>query len=523
MIRHRTSRSLLIAVVGLACAIPTAHASLAPPAPQPPAAPATPNQPAAKPNFVVFMVDDLDATVTPTWDVMTKTKKLIADRGLRFANALSPDPICCPARSSTLTGQFAHNTGVLTNAGPQGGAGTFVRNGGEERTFPLLMQRAGYRTMLAGKYLNGMDETPTRIPPGWTEWFGTPDFSFYFGYNFRLNENGTLRWYRTNATDYSTDVVARKTMDFIHRAEADDSRPFMAYVASTAPHIPLPPAPRHLNNPYRRAKLPRTPNVFERDLSDKSTWLRRFGHLHRSFQPLSELDYRTRLGSLLALDDLVAGTVKTLETHGELDNTHLVFVSDNGYNNGSHGLLWKQAPYEESLRVPLVIAGPEIRAGTESRMVALPDLAPTLLELAGIPAPSWTDGRSLVPLLHGEQPPSWRDAIPIQYVGVDAAKEFLPRLPDTSIYRLGVSLSGLDVPTWSGIRTSRYTYVEFDQSRESRPDEGLELYDLQRDPYQLNNLLGTPAGRAQYAPLAAELKAQMQSLGTCKGTAACSM
>lgn len=518
---RRVVRPLLMAALALVCAVPGASAA-APPAPAPPPAPAGADTPAPKPNVVVFMVDDLDATVTPTWEVMTKTKRLLADRGMHFTNAFSPDPICCPARASTLTGQFAHNTGVLTNAGPQGGYGTFVRNGNEQRTFPLQLQQAGYKTMLAGKYLNGYAEDPSRIPPGWSEWFASPDFSMYFGYKYRLNENGTLRSYGTRPTDYATDVVARKTMDFIHRAEDDDGQPFMAYVAATAPHIPLPPPPRYLNNRYWRSAVPRTPNYFERDLSDKSTWLQRWGKLHQPFQLVSEADYRLRLGSLLGLDDLIAGTIETLKSHGELDNTYLVFVSDNGYNHGSHNLLWKMAPYEESLRIPLVIAGPGIAPGTEPRMAALPDLAPTVLELAGVPAPSWTDGDSLVPLLRGQQPPSWRKAIPIQYRGEDATREWLPFLKPALAYDFTVRLGGLEVPTWVGVRTSRYTYVEFDQPRERFADDGRELYDLQQDPYQLNNLLGSPAGQRQYAALAAQLRAQMQSLGACKGTTACS-
>jgi len=464
----------------------------------------------SRPNFVFILADDLDQTTSPTWDAMTKTKALLKDRGLTFSNAFSPTPICCAARATLLTGKYGHNTGVLTNSGEQGGWATFREKGNEEKTFAKHLHDSGYRTMLVGKYLNGIEAEPEHIPPGWTEWYGSVDNAFYAGYGYTLNENGQMVSYGRAETDYATDVVAAKSVDFVHRAAAA-GQPFMAYVAPSAPHIPLPPAPRHTDNPYKAASAPRLPNFQEPDVSDKPSWLQETARVRSAeVEVINDWDYQNRMGSLYAFDDLVASVVSQLERDGVLDNTYLVFGSDNGYELGAHRLIQKMAPYEESVRVPLVVAGPGVAAGQENRMALLTDLAPTFLDLAGVTVPTDVDGVSLAPLLRGESPSTWRTDFVGAYAssGQDTQEGVAQELVSELATRF------LDVPQWRGLRTQEHLYAEWPQEDGSVE---LELYDLSADPYQLKNLLSTPKGREENADLVSALATRLEQLSTCSG------
>lgn len=504
---------LAVTVVAAGC-VPPGQSPPGPP--EPPAPPTGPDVPPDRPNVVMFLVDDLDATTTPYWDAMPQTKALLADRGLTFTNAFAPTPICCPARATILTGQYGHNTNVLTNGGPSGGWGAFVEGGGEERAFQIALQDSGYRTMLVGKYMNGYETDPTHVPPGWDEWYGGVDNLLYTGYGYTLNENGTLVKYGYGADDYATDVIAATTMDFVHRAETDDAQPFFAYVAPTAPHLPLPAPPRYADHAWSDAPAPVTPNTYEADVGDKSAWLRDSTASHDATKDFTTADHQDRMGSLLAVDDMIAGVVETLDTHGELDHTVLMFVSDNGYNLGAHKLIHKMAPYEESVRIPFVVAGAGIEPGTSDAMVIQPDLAPTILDLAGLPAPSYTDGTSLAPLFDGTTPDGWRTDFVAQYLGGAAANGIGAELPPTIGFALFVMLLGQEIPTYTAIRTTEWTYVEWDQSPIGQ-GVGAELYDLRADPYQLENLLATPDGRAAHAATVAELQTRMNELAECSG------
>jgi N-acetylglucosamine-6-sulfatase len=476
-----------------------------------------------RPNIVFILSDDLDDRVSPYWerataagldDPLRKTKMLVVDQGARFTNAFAPTPICCPARGTILTGKYGHNTGVLTNGGDQGGWDTFYQNGNEARTLAVYLQNAGYRTMLAGKYMNGIEADPMHRPAGWSEWYAfvDPNQLSYTGYGYQMNENGAIVQYGTSADDYATDVVARKAIDFIARAEADDDQPFLMYVAPTAPHLPLPPAPRHSDNPYTNASPPAPPNYLEPDLSDKSSWLRLSGDVRgREAEAWNPIDYPQRQGSLYALDDLVERVVNELAARGELANTYIVFTSDNGYNLGAHRLIHKMAPYEESIRIPLAIRGPGIPAGlTRTQMVAEIDVAPTFLGWAGVAVPSDVDGRPLQPLLGLSVFARWRSDLLLQYVMGGAANGIGAEIPP------GVWVfSGQDIPTYRALRTTQYLYVEF-YSDESSVHE-YELYDVRRDPYQLVNLIATPSERLKYQELTARLQSRMEQLASCAG------
>jgi len=470
-----------------------------------------------RPNIVFVLLDDLDATASPYWDALPSTHKLLQERGVTFDQAFAPTPICCPARSTILTGKYGHNTGVLTNGGDQGGWGTFYKNGNEAKTMAVWLQNAGYHTGLIGKYLNGIEADPTHVPQGWSEWYGAVDNLFYFGYGYTLNENGTLVQYGNTEADYNTDVVANKAVDFIRRAtpSGGERQPFMLYVAPTAPHLPLPPARRHSNNPYRTALAPRTENYNEVDVSDKPFWLRASAKLRASIvDAWNDVDYQNRMGSLYAVDEMVEQIVTALDERGELENTWIIFTSDNGYNLGSHRLIHKMAPYEESIRVPLVIVGPDVntklRGQRVNAMTLEMDFAPTIAEIAGVAIPSDVDGQSLLPLLRGEPVAAWRDDMLLQYVTAGAANGVGAELPAWFFVMLGQ-----DIPTYRALRNSTNLYVEwYDNPKISHE---YELYDLASDPFQLTNLLSTPEGQLRNHALVEQMHARMLELADCKG------
>jgi len=463
-----------------------------------------------RPNVVVVLVDDLDETTSPYWDALPQTRALLADRGVTFTNSFVTDPLCCPARASILTGRYPHNTGVFDNTPPDGGFATFRSSGAETDTVATRLQGAGYSTAYVGKYFNGHESEPTWVAPGWDEWFtlvGNP----YAGYDYDVNVNGTIAHYGSDPAEYQTDVLAARSVELIDGAEADDHRPFFVFVAPTAPHGPIPPAQRHLPNPFGADSVPTRPNFDETDVSDKPTWLRD-GKPPLSAQQISNarVDYRKRMGSLLAVDDLVASLVATLEANGELDETVIMFTSDNGYNLGAHRLLGKRVPYEESIRVPLVVAGPDIAVANDGRLVTNLDLAPTLLDLAGLDT-SDVDGRSLVPLLQGE-PPTWRDDFLVEHNGTyGAAQGSWHTFADVQQQlALGKTAS---VPSYRAIRSTAWLYVEW----YAGDVHEYELYDMAADPYQLDNLVATPEGAQAHAATTAALQATLETLMTCAG------
>lgn len=479
---------------------------------------ATPTLAGTRPNIVFILADDLDATVTPYWDVMPKTKALIADRGVTFTNSFAPVPICCPARSTILTGKYAHNTGVRNNGGDTGGWATFVKNGGEKGSMGPALQAAGYRTALIGKYMNGIEVAPRHVAPGWDEWDVGVDQKFYNGYNYTLNENGVLKHYGKDAASYSTDVVARKGVDFIDESNArNPDQPLFLFLSSTAPHLPLPAPERYKNNAYARAAMPRTPNYNESDLSDKPAWLRISGTARSAVLPFAEIDYRNRMGSMMAFDDMVDDVARALDRTGDLDNTIFVFTSDNGYNNGSHRLIHKMAPYEESLRVPLAVAGPGIRTRIEKGFVLQTDFLPTFLTLAGAQIAPDIDGTSIVGLLDSTAPPGWRTDFVAQYVTGGGTAGILTEIPPELINFLAIGVIGQEIPSYRALRNQRYTYIEWYGDGRTKSPHEYELYDLRADPYQLHNLLSSPFSRLVYKGLTTTLQARMDELLRCKG------
>jgi arylsulfatase A-like enzyme len=315
----------------------------------------------------------------------------------------------------------------------------------------------------------------------------------------------------SQASDYQTDVLDRNALAFIDSTEANDSQPFLLWVDPSAPHAWIPPAPRHANNAFVDDVLPTHPDFNEPDVSDKPSWLRDdVAQLDQAAIDNQQAEYRRMMGSLLAVDDMVADIVQRLKAKGEFDHTTIAFMSDNGFLFGAHRLIQKMAPYEESIRVPFVMAGTGVPFGTESNIVTETDVAPTLLDLAGVPVPDTMDGRSLRPLLRHDGGP-WRHDFFLQYRGTYGpfllfdTKEQV----DWSVQNHGV----MYIPSYTGLRTEQYLYVQW----YSGPDHEYELYDLAADPWELDNLIATPEGAQQYAAITAALQARLDELATCAG------
>jgi arylsulfatase A-like enzyme len=472
--RSNLARNLMVVVAGSVALAGCAQAPTRPRAPEG----------AHRPNIVLILSDDLDSRSAAQ---LPRLHKLLAKEGVAFSRYLATSPLCAPSRASLLTGQYAHNHGVRTNTPPDGGFELFRDRKREASTVATWLRAAGYRTMLAGKYLNGYpsQDDETYVPPGWDEWFGSFTREKYF--NYHLNENGTLTSHGKAPEDYETDVLARKTVDFIRRATAD-GKPFFAYLAPSAPHFRPIPAPRHAGA-FADGRAPRTAAFNEANVSAKPAWVQAQPALTPENERQIDELWRERMRTLLAVDELVQSVIDALKASGQLGNTYVFVTSDNGFHLGEHRIeKGKGTPYEESLRVPLFVRGPGVPRGkTLPHLVTNVDLAPTFAELAGARAPARVDGRSLVGLLSRTPTDvgSWRIDLLAEYWAADDE----------------------GVPNWAALRTDTLTYVEYATGER-------ELYDLNDDPYEADNL----AASADPSELAA-LSERLARLRQCRAAA----
>jgi N-acetylglucosamine-6-sulfatase len=469
------------------------------------------------PNVVLILTDDLTSADLnrKTLEHMPNLRKLLIDKGTTFDNSFVSNSLCCPSRATILRGQYTHNHQILSNEPPLGGFEKFRFLGHENSTMATWVKEQGYRTALFGKYLNGYNET--YIPPGWDEWYATT--GNYLKHTF--NENGHMVEYDPE-TNYDTDVISDKATDYIRRTAGADppffttDRPFMMYVGTKAPHQPATPAPRD-ENAYPDISLPHPPNFDEPDVSDKPGWVKDNPPLSVEQRKYMDELHRKRLQSMLAVDDMIGDLIKSLHDSGELDNTYIFFTSDNGFHLGQHRLgAGKWTPYEEDIRVPLIVRGPGVPEGrTLDHMVLNNDLAPTFADLARAKTPDFVDGRSLKPLLTDHPPPTsdWRQRFVLEGVAERSGLAQPPFITESTVAPL---LTGDPLPNnwrrtsaasahlgeeWGrpwmkALRTEDYLYVEYKTGEH-------ELYDLKNDPYELNNEYKT-------APKALEQKLEKQ-------------
>lgn len=437
-----------------------------------------------RPNVVVILVDDL------RWDELGSTGHpfaqtphidRIAREGANFRNAFVTTPLCSPSRASFLTGQYAHTHGITDNTN---------RSEASHRleTWPLLLHRAGYETGFFGKWHMGNDDSPR---PGFDRWVSFKGQGTYL--NPEINEDGKT----ARVPGYITDILTDHAVNFIRRPR---NAPFVLYLAHKAMHPEgiqrddgswagsdietFIPAERH-RALYAGQTMPRRPNAMLPPV-DKPALRRQIGNL----PPLgpatgtSDEAMRTRLQTLAAVDDGVGKIFAALAETGQLDRTLIVLAGDNGYFYGEHGLsVERRLAYEEGIRMPLLMSYPALIAPGQQLdpMVLNIDLAPTVLALAGVPAPAAVQGRSLVPLLKGEHP-AWRDSFLVEYY----TDTVMPR-----ILNMG----------YRAVRTERWKYIHYLEL------PGMdELYDLAADPYEMQNIIDFPTARQARAAMQAELQ-----------------
>jgi arylsulfatase A-like enzyme len=395
---------------------------------------------------------------------MPAVNSLLVRKGVRFSNGMVPTSLCCPSRSTILTGLYAHHTRVFGNGGVGGtrfgGWTAFHRRGLEYRTIATALTERGYRTGLFGKYLNDFGKmTPNGYsPPGWDTFtvFTTRRSGAY--YNYRLTD-GT--YHGSSPSDYSTDVFARKARQFIRQTR--DGRPLLLMFTPYAPHSPYTPAPRDASPPPG-SLIPLSVATPQPDhpLEDLPRWQRK----RQGDATEVEAVQRLQAASLLAVDDAVASFIRTMRREGRVRDTLFIFMSDNGYLDGEHGMVGKDNPYDASTRIPMVIRWDgHVPSGTvDDRLALNVDVAATIAQATG--ASMKTDGLDLL----GNRT---RVGFPLE-----AMAGFNQR------------------PAYCGWRTATHMYVRY-------ADGVTELYDYRTDPLEHHNLAGDPA--------AANVESQMRA------------
>lgn len=460
----------------------------------------------AAPNILVIMTDDQEDTGSMAY--MPKVRSLIAEQGITFQNSFANVPLCAPSRASFFTGQAAHNHGIKANS-PLDDGGWEAFKAKEETALPVWLQQAGYKTALLGKYINrygqqshwgawlawlgnmfGIEfkgETIGNprdwVPKGWDLWYAFTGSRVRY-YDYAINENGTILDFGDKPEDYSTDVLSARAVRFI-LDQKDTTQPFFLYIAPKAAHAEgkrAIPAPRHAQS-FKDVSLPMRAAFDEKDVSRKAI------KAPRVKRPgLDELTgrYHAELQSLQAVDELVEAVVEALKSAGKLDNTVLVYTSDNGFLFGEHRLIGKTAAYDESIKVPLAISGPGVAKNeTRSQLVNTLDVVATIADLAGAKPNQELDGSSLKPLFADSNAP-WRGAL-------------LLESPVTRFERVQ--------NRYLGVRTSTQKYIRYEGGFE-------ELFDLAADPDEIKNQAGNPL----YASDLGALRDLLEKLKTCAGS-----
>lgn len=447
-----------------------------------------PSQQVSRPNIIFILIDDL------RWDelgiaghsfVKTPNIDRIGREGARFRNAFMTTPLCSPSRASFLTGQYAHTHGITDNVDRSVASHKLI-------TFPLQLHQAGYATAFIGKWHMGNDDSPR---PGFDRWVSFKGQGSYI--NPEINEDGR----DVNGRGYITDLLTGYAVEFIRRRH---DKPFLVYLAHKAIHPEVMqhgdgsvnlaeaerfiPAERH-SKLFVGQKIQRRPSAMRPPTGKPA--------LERKINDLPALGPKTassdevvlgRLRSLMAIEEGVGEILKALRETNQLDNTVIVFASDNGYFYGEHGLsVERRLAYEESIRMPLMVRYPRlIKAGTIRDELALNiDVAPTLLELAGLTPARAVEGRSLVPLLKSLDS-EWRRSFLIEYY----SDKVFPR-----IQKMG----------YKAVRTERWKYIHYVEL------EGMdELYDLKADPYEMTNIIN----RRDAAAALENMKRELERLQT---------
>jgi N-acetylglucosamine-6-sulfatase len=495
-----------------------------------------------KPNIILFVVDDLDELISPYWESMPFSKELFKINGTHFSKGLTSTSYCCPARCQIFSGLYPHNNGVLGMYGKYGSVSAFrtpyhlngtrmmennkcVNN--ENRTINLLLQTYGkYHTSIIGKYLNGIENDITKhidyVPPGWDEFHVGSDPNMYLGYKYTFanwtSESKQVNYesYGLEEKDYITDVMRDKVINIINKQKnvLKDNKPLFMYVATSAPHLPILPAERHKDKLlFWREKydeyVSNKPN-YNFTHESQPEWFK--NHERKNFNEealkWNKLEWEKRMSSLYAVDEMIQTIHNKLKEVGELDNTIFGFVSDNGYNLGAHGIFNKLAPYDESIRIPYYLTGPNIKKNViDDRLATLTDLAPTFIDIAGLTIPDYMNGISLIS-------DKKREAVLFQFKNnIDYVKydhvDFSLEL--AFIRHIIPKWLALDFHPYVGIRTKEYMFVEYFVDGKHKE---YEMYDMIKDPYQMYNIYNN----SKYKYIKNILQYKMKIMSKCIGS-----
>ncbi|XP_072394803.1 N-acetylglucosamine-6-sulfatase-like [Diabrotica undecimpunctata] len=444
-----------------------------------------------EPNFILIITDDQDLLLDGMIP-MKKTVELIANNGKTFQNAYVNTPICCPSRSTILTGKYLENTGVVNNSISGNCSSLAWQQTHEPHSIAALLKSAkNYTTYYSGKYLNqyGTKEAGgvKHIPVGYDWWIGLQGNSKY--YNYTLSVNGTGHFF---SNKYLTDALAGYSLSFLTNKPND--KPVFMIVAPPAPHAPFTPAKRH-ENAFAGTKAVRTPS-FNHSGYDKHWLVRMYPqHLPENVEILDSIQQH-RLESLLAVDELVDRIVQKLKVLNIFQETYIIYTSDNGFHIGQFSQPWdKRQPYETDVRVPFIVSGPNVpRKTLETFPISSVDIAPTILDLAGVNIPSSINGKSFKKELLSEKTEPFVKFISISYKGEANQNSIDKSCPWT----YDPNLSECTLDQWCKCQDSRNnTYqcfiyfsgeTKFKGCSFNDAENFTEAYDLKADPFELKNL-----------------------------------